>query len=93
MNQLPGRDWLKQQIASIEAARDDIPFGLDEDGANQLAAYETALAVLDAKSRKLFTCSGCDAEGLDEPLETYCHCNSDNAHWVESLIYTAPPQQ
>lgn len=50
-----------------------------------------ALASLEAKSRKLFTCSGCGAEGLDEPLESKCHCNEDGAHWVESVVYTAPP--
>ncbi|GAB7197627.1 hypothetical protein [Dickeya oryzae] len=38
----------------------------------------------------MFTCSACGAEGLDEPLETTCHCNEDGAHWVESKLYTAP---
>lgn len=37
--------------------------------------------------RKLFTCTGCGAEGLDEPLETNCHCCVDGAHWVESRLY------
>lgn len=37
--------------------------------------------------RKLFTCSACGAEGLDEPLESQCHCMSDDAHWIESVIY------
>ena len=37
--------------------------------------------------RKLFTCSSCGAEGLDEPLESQCHCMSDDAHWIESVIY------
>ncbi|WP_244910972.1 DUF551 domain-containing protein [Enterobacter kobei] len=50
-----------------------------------------ALASLEAKSRKLFTCSGCGAEGLDEPLESKCHCNEDGALWVEGIVYTAPP--
>jgi len=49
-----------------------------------------ALASLEAKSRKLFTCSGCGAEGLDEPLESKCHCNEDGAHWIEGVVYTAP---
>lgn len=55
---------------------------------------EIALAALesraDANSRKLFTCSACGAEGLDEPLETQCHCLGDGAHWVESTLYTRP---
>ncbi|WP_320406466.1 hypothetical protein [Escherichia coli] len=50
-----------------------------------------ALASLEAKSRKLFTCSGCGAEGLDEPLESKCHCNEDGALWVEGIVYTVPP--
>ena len=62
---------------------------VQDDEAAELARI--ALASLEAKSRKLFTCSGCGAEGLDEPLESKCHCNEDGAHWVESVIYTAPP--
>ncbi|KUQ12349.1 hypothetical protein AWI06_09105 [Enterobacter hormaechei subsp. xiangfangensis] len=85
------KQWLQQKIADMEAARDEIPFGLDEDDSNTLAALRIALASLEAKSRKLFTCSGCGAEGLDEPLESKCHCNEDGAHWVESVVYTAPP--
>ncbi|EOX9055536.1 DUF551 domain-containing protein [Enterobacter roggenkampii] len=85
------KEWLKQKIADMEAARDEILFGLDEDDSNTLAALRIALASLEAKSRKLFTCSGCGAEGLDEPLESKCHCNEDGAHWVESVVYTAPP--
>lgn len=50
-----------------------------------------ALASLEARSRKLFTCSACGAEGLDEPLESKCHCCIDGAYWVESRVYTAPP--
>jgi len=50
-----------------------------------------ALASLSAKTRKVFTCSGCGAEGLDEPLESKCHCNEDGAHWAEGVVYTAPP--
>ncbi|ANS42495.1 hypothetical protein [Serratia inhibens] len=44
-----------------------------------------------SEKRKLFTCSGCGAEGLDEPLESRCHCMADGANWVESALYTAPP--
>lgn len=65
----------------------------DSQSANGLTAnvFRIALSSLEAKSRKLFTCSGCGAEGLDEPLESKCHCNEDGAHWVESVVYTAPP--
>ena len=37
--------------------------------------------------RKLFTCSSCEAEGLDEQPESKCHCMGDDAHWIESVIY------
>lgn len=37
--------------------------------------------------RKLFTCSSCEAEGLDEPLESRCHCMGEDAHWIESVVY------
>ena len=56
-----------------------------------LRLAEIALASLDAKARKVFTCAGCGAEGLDEPLESRCHCGEDGAQWVESVVYTAPP--
>ncbi|MCI2290956.1 DUF551 domain-containing protein [Enterobacter sp. I4] len=85
------KEWLQQKIAHMEAARDEIPFGLDEDDSNTLAALRITLASLEARSRKLFTCSACGAEGLDEPLESKCHCNEDGAHWIESVVYTAPP--
>ncbi|MDU9141249.1 DUF551 domain-containing protein [Klebsiella aerogenes] len=45
---------------------------------------------VDSNYRKLFTCTGCGAEGLDEPLETNCHCCVDGAHWVESRLYRHP---
>ena len=59
----------------------------------QMELARIALASLEAKIRKLFTCSGCGAEGLDEPLESKCHCNEDGAHWVEGIVYTAQPAQ
>ncbi|EPM3638967.1 hypothetical protein ACTLMW_002802 [Enterobacter roggenkampii] len=43
------KEWLKQKIADMEAARDEIPFGLDEDDSNTLAALRIALASLEAE--------------------------------------------
>lgn len=43
------KQWLKQKIADMEAARDEIPFGLDEDDSNTLAALRIALASLEAE--------------------------------------------
>ena len=85
------KEFTKEQL--IEQARKNIEVlrGASDAAVIHLKLAEIALASLEAKSRKLFTCSGCGAEGLDEPLESKCHCNEDGAHWVESVVYTAPP--
>lgn len=85
------KEWLLKTIAELEEERDATPSAVNEDAAMSLAAMKLALASLEARSRKLFTCSACGAEGLDEPLESKCHCNEDGAHWIESVVYTAPP--
>ncbi|EMI6681957.1 hypothetical protein V2G77_001781 [Enterobacter kobei] len=43
------KEWLQKKIADMEAARDEIPFGLDEDDSNTLAALRIALASLEAE--------------------------------------------
>lgn len=43
------KEWLQKKIAEMEAARDEIPFGLDEDDSNTLAALRIALASLEAE--------------------------------------------
>lgn len=43
------KEWLQQKIADMEAARYEIPFGLDEDDSNTLAAMKLALASLEAE--------------------------------------------
>ncbi|EPN4104712.1 TPA: hypothetical protein ACTYN4_002959 [Enterobacter hormaechei] len=85
------KEWLLKTIAELEEERDATPGAVNEDVTMALAAMKLALASLEARSRKLFTCSACGAEGLDEPLESKCHCNEDGAHWIESVVYTAPP--
>ncbi|EMD3274060.1 DUF551 domain-containing protein [Escherichia coli] len=42
------KEWLQNTITSIESARDEIPFGLDEDQNNMLTALKIALASLAA---------------------------------------------
>jgi len=44
------KQWLQQKIADMEAARDEIPLGLDEDDSNTLAALRIALASLEAEA-------------------------------------------
>ncbi|MFO4117931.1 hypothetical protein [Enterobacter hormaechei] len=91
MMNAPLREWLNQTIVELEEERDATPGAVNEDATMALAAMKLALASLEARRRKLFTCSACGAEGLDEPLESKCHCNEDGAHWIESVVYTAPP--
>ncbi|MEP8483902.1 hypothetical protein ABKV78_01445 [Enterobacter asburiae] len=43
------KQWLQQKIADMEATRDEIPFGLDEDDSNTLAALRIALASHEAE--------------------------------------------
>ncbi|MGX8894010.1 DUF551 domain-containing protein [Enterobacter cloacae] len=43
------KEWLQQKIADMEATRDEIPFGLDEDDSNTLAALRIAMASLEAE--------------------------------------------
>ena len=43
------KEWLQKTITSIESARDEIPFGLEEDKNNMLTAFKIALASLEAK--------------------------------------------
>lgn len=42
------KSWLQKQITDLEATRDEIPFGLDEDGNNTLDAFKMALAGMEA---------------------------------------------
>ncbi|WP_320738784.1 hypothetical protein [Enterobacter roggenkampii] len=44
------KEWLQQKISDMEASRDEIPFGIGEDGTNTLAALRIALASLEAEA-------------------------------------------
>ena len=46
------KSWLQKQITDLEATRDEIPLGLDEDGNNTLAALKLALAGMEAAEKK-----------------------------------------
>ncbi|HEG1757368.1 MULTISPECIES: DUF551 domain-containing protein [Enterobacter cloacae complex] len=83
------KEWLQQKIADMEAARDEIPFGLDEDDSNTLAALRIALASLETEAVCVI-----DQSNLD-----YLKSGSDADVWPASrtemgdvLLYrTAPP--
>jgi len=42
------KEWLQKAISDIETMRDEIPFGLDEDGNNTLVALKMALAGMES---------------------------------------------
>lgn len=42
------REWLETTISEMESTRDEMPFGLDEDGSNTLEALKLALAGMDS---------------------------------------------
>lgn len=91
------KEWLQQKIADMEATRDDIPFGLGEDGTNTLAALRIALASLEAEAVYFINrVKYSDAYGDDVELRTYC-CELDALKSKEDFggevvpVYTAPP--
>ena len=82
------KQWLQQKIAEMEAARDEIPFGLDEDDSNTLAALRIALASLEAEP----VCV------IDQYQILYLKSGSDADVWPASrtemgdvLLYRAAP--
>lgn len=93
------KEWLQQKIAGMEATRDEIPFGLGEDGTNTLAALRIALASLEAEPvayiREARRADGfCFADGIHPthrhqrlPLSTL----QDGCYWVVTPLYAAPP--
>lgn len=82
------KEWLQQKIADMEATRNEIPFGLDEDDSNTLAALRIALASLEAEAVCVI-----DQANLD-----YLKSGSDADVWPASrtemgdvLLYRAAP--
>lgn len=83
------KQWLQQKISDMEAARDEMPFGLGEDGTNTLAALRIALESLEAEP----VCV------IDQPNLDYLRSGADADVWPASrtemgdvLLYrTAPP--
>lgn len=83
--------WVDQQL--LRERLEELKQGNHVTYGKLLQQRDELLAALEqASSRKLFTCSGCGAEGLDEPLETKCHCCEDGAHWIESELFTVVPK-
>lgn len=91
------KEWLQQKIADMEAARDEIPFGLDEDDSNTLAALRIALASLEAEAvgEVIEQQSGMMMDGL-VISEKPTYRNIKGIHKMKMMplgtkFYTAPP--
>ncbi|ABP59703.1 hypothetical protein [Enterobacter sp. 638] len=80
------KSWLQKQITDLEATRDEIPFGLDEDGNNTLAVLKLALAGMEAEPVAYMHRSGqvvTREECCDDKTFAIC-CK------VETPLYAAP---
>jgi hypothetical protein len=88
------KQWLQQKISDMEAARDEIPFGLGEDGTNTLAALRIALASLEAEAVAFRSKLKSPAAIGSERWEYTDHRQPD-AFELESCViehlFTAPP--
>lgn len=95
------KQWLQQKIAGMEATRDEIPFGLDEDDSNTLAAMKLALASLEAEPvewRVAFRLDGQPGSDFEKTFENQAKMNEiislhERAGFSASItpFYTAPP--
>ncbi|EPA3072229.1 hypothetical protein UXO53_01105 [Enterobacter cloacae] len=89
------KQWLQQKIADMEATRDEIPFGLDEDDSNTLAALRIALASLEAEAVGEVVLGEYDDCGCHPDAKVVCIAADGQADWGNfkdgTPLYTAPP--
>ena len=96
------KEWLKQKISDMEAARDEIPFCLDEDDSNTLAALRIALASRELERGMIrrfdLDMSDCDSCGQDCGADMVEDLDGEYVLWDEVLPhlyrydeYTAHP--
>lgn len=89
------KQWLQQKIADMEAARDEIPFGLDEDDSNTLDAMRIALASLEAEPVGEVVLGEYDDCGCHPDARVVCIAADGQADWENfkdgARLYTAPP--
>ena len=82
------REWLQQKIADMEAARDEIPFGLDEEASNMLAALHIALASLEAEAvHQVYGNNDDTWSDVDEDEMIRLSSGGEDTR----TLYTAPP--
>ncbi|MCZ8661468.1 hypothetical protein [Escherichia albertii] len=86
------KEWLQNTITSIESARDEIPFGLDEDQNNMLTALKIALASLEAEPEHWKVLN--ELNGIIGIYNDRESAERKAAEWRTNRIiplYTAPP--
>lgn len=88
------KQWLQQKISDMETARDEIPFGLDEDDSNTLAA-RIALASLEAEAVGEVVLGEYDDCGCHPDARVACIAADCQADWENfkdgTRLYTSPP--
>lgn len=90
------KEWLQQKIADMEAARDEIPFGLDEYDSNTLAAMKLALASLEAEKSILYRernpYNGLTTGWQELTVDEFAFIKDNAGENAEfRTVYTAPP--
>lgn len=89
------KQWLQKKIAEMEVARDEIPFGLDEDDSNTLAALRIALASLEAEPVAYLT----NSSSMTEVITSHhfggntasMHRCAKNSSWIPLFITQPAP--
>lgn len=82
------KEWLQQKIADMEVVREDIPFGLDEDDSNTLAALRIALASLEAEP-VAWRYRTTDINGNPNPHWSFSE--EESLLWLYQPLFSAPP--
>lgn len=89
------KQWLQQNISDMEATRDEIPFGLDEDDSNMLAALRIALASLEAEPVGEVVLGEYDDCGCHPDARVACIAADGQADWESfkdgARLYAAHP--
>ncbi|EPK3139690.1 hypothetical protein [Enterobacter cloacae] len=89
------KEWLQKAISQHESMRDEIPFGLDEDDSNTLAAMKLALASLEAEAVGEVVLGEYDDCGCHPDARVACIAADGQADWENfkdgTRLYTAPP--
>ncbi|WP_338570540.1 hypothetical protein VRB37_16615 [Erwinia billingiae] len=79
--------WLINEINLIESARDETPFGLDDDGEMALKGVRIALSAMTAQP-VCYTGSG-SMEAINDGREGYIWIGYENSHPIG--LYATPP--